>query len=296
MTSVPRDVLVDMGKQVATDLGQALDGLIANASNSYYRAELIPPFYAIEWLATGNFYDTGEIYPIKDWTAFALNREDFEAYAHGARTELATELIVEAIAEGKVRLIYINRSDSSTAGLGPANINLLKLEAISPSYFEGANISYEWDESLCITAFRDDDSRQETFEDFFFLWSEVRSLRPSLPVPTRQGALVDLMRQVTGNGHDVAAPAVSEVAPIARSSAGRRRLNHGGPIAAFVARVAKFGAADAAKLSDKDLGRWLDQEYAKFGLKPPTPADANSAARSALMTWISHTGENSSQQ
>jgi len=137
--------------------------------------DLITPLDAIRYIATGSFgHQTGV--PFGPW--WNCSREDL--YARDAqieaREEVATEMLVAAIGQGRVRCAYVFRKSLDEPWRRQQESKEVFL-LIDPAQFTGV-IEHDWtEEGFEITFYGDGFDNGRTLRGFLLVWDEVAALR-----------------------------------------------------------------------------------------------------------------------
>ncbi|MBV9842037.1 MAG: hypothetical protein JOY99_11025 [Sphingomonadaceae bacterium] len=251
--------------------------------------KLIEVWDAIYWVAYGTFPidEMGAWNGPRGWYFCSRDELAYDAANREGRVALATEIVESRVLSGNLLLAFVNH--------GPDHLSTysLHLDVVDPAIFSGKSGNIEWNGGPTVLLHgvdsEPDDYRSEIeISQFLLFWHEVQQLRPDLATGDTSGATREPISRPARKPAPRGDPGRENSS---RSKAGRPRLNHGAPFAGFIARVAKFGAREAAKLSNKELGNWLVEEYRKSGLTAPTVGDADAAARSAVQRWLAATSE-----
>lgn len=264
-------------------------------TDSQWNLRLIHPHDAIAWVASGRLYSPPPVPAVQPWHCFMDGYGDWKFEREAGKLDLATEFVADAVSSGKLRFFFVNRSLHQRQFR--EDIILPKLEVISPEEIEGASVSFSSDDGYAIFLSwpgkgEDEDGEYVNLEDFFFLWDEVKTLRPGGHTEHDQEELDEIANPaqqpwsvIERSAPD---PALSQV-----SRRGRKPRHYGGPIARFLARAVSGGLETAAEEKDETLGRWLLEEFAKQGeQKLPDLRNASSDARGALNAWMAAMAQN----
>lgn len=254
---------------------------------------LIDPHEAVTWVGSGKLSDS--LGPLK-WRECSPDELSSTFDRGQGRYELAEELVIAAVMQGRVRCAYVRDAEDSAP----------ILSYVDPAIFKGFDVSHGWDESLYFQITEnseensDDHVNEVLIEKFWFFWSEIAQLVPGRSPINNEAS--DIPSNVT----DVPFGSVRSESPSAtpmgtatahdddrdapnKRGRGRPAGKNGEPIAMFVMRVQAEGVDTLDALTDEALGAMLREEYVRLGLTAPESTNAKRDARGVLRALVKMT-------
>lgn len=240
---------------------------------------LIDPDEAINWIANGAF---GDILGPRRWMEIAGDQLEELGSRLQARSELAEEMVMTAIQDGRIRCVIVS---SDLEGHS-------RLSYVDPEEFKGKELYHEWNDRLSIQICVDvDDDDPIEFNSFWFFWDEVSAFAPRRPdggghhsipasIPSVSSATPPASQQFGDRAISIVHSHSSESSK--RRGRGRPAGKNGEPIAMFVLRVQAEGIDKLDPLADDALGAMLKEEYVRLGLNVPENSNAARDARGVI--------------
>lgn len=233
--------------------------------------KLIKPWDAITWVAHGTHYPARPD-PLLPWYMGAENyfNDDANARASG-REEMAMEILLSAIEQGRVRCVFAEKWGLDDSPMTKTVLTIIPADEMRKWQVEVEGFDFDF------RPVGQPENEHWSFAAYqtLFFWSEIHALRPAEILPDTSPALEVLPFS--------APPQVRREA----ESRGRRPKQYGAPIAAFIARCAKSGLAEALREKNETLGQWLIEEFQARQIPPPNLRNAAADARGALEAWRS---------
>jgi len=246
---------------------------------------LIDPNEAITLIGTGTLSGT---VGLQKWTAVAEKALlGFERAA--GRWDLAEELVISSVRNGRVRCAYATRAQNGSP----------RLSYVDPAVFNGRAMFHGWDDGLWFELFGGpDDVDHYHIEKFWFFWEDILALVPRREPPDDAefeqipDELLNYPVESTsseppeGLWRKLAAKGDTSRNPPNKRGRGREAGKNGEPMAMFVLRVQEEGIEKLNELSGSALGAMLEEEYERLGLPRPNHTNAARDARGVLRALV----------
>lgn len=141
--------------------------------------KVVHPIDAIQFIATGQFYSQ-PVNPVRDWYMCAEGEDDWLLERVSGRIDLAAEILTHAIEAGRLRCVFVVKTNNSRR---PGEPDCMRLEVIAPDQLEGAEVTHSWDDGFSLCVVRKDESASESehvewVENFLLFWDEVARISP----------------------------------------------------------------------------------------------------------------------